>query len=257
MDDAAGEAFDKVAKLLGLPYPGGPWMDALARHGVADTALFAIAQVKQKATGHVAPKLVRDRAADAAAGEANAGGLPLRQAQGQDEGEKRDAARYLDERRFDMSFSGIKTAVRRYVETHGMQASIAERFEALRAAGIDKAKPDAETVARALKHFDKPTLDLIASFQHAVVKNLARQTFKAAEQFGSQGVLVSGGVAANSLLREVFVASAEKAKLPVAFPSIALSTDNAAMIAAAAWPKFVAGEFAGEGLVAVPQLRLG
>ena len=101
------------------------------------------------------------------------------------------------------------------------------------------------------------TLDLIASFQYAVVGNLMRQTFAAAEAFGARGIVVSGGVAANSELRRRFQAEADRRGLRVAFPTLAMSTDNAAMIAAAAWPKFVAGEFAGEGLVAVPQLRLG
>ena len=68
---------------------------------------------------------------------------------------------------------------------------------------------------------------------------------------------MSGGVSANSELRRRFAEEAGKQGLRVAFPSLAMSTDNAAMIAAAAWPKFVAGEFAGEGLVAVPQLKLG
>jgi N6-L-threonylcarbamoyladenine synthase len=70
-------------------------------------------------------------------------------------------------------------------------------------------------------------------------------------------VVVSGGVAANSELRRRFQAEADRRGLPVAFPSPALSTDNAAMIAAAAWPKFMAGDFASEGLAATPQLRLG
>ncbi len=227
VDDAAGEAYDKVAKLLGLPYPGGPWMDALAAHGVADRTLFPFAQIKQKATGKTAPKLARE------------------------------SAEALEERRFDLSFSGIKTAVRRYVEVHGMQAAIAARGEALRAMGLHKARPDAANVALALQHFDAQTLNLIASFQNAVVKNLARATFNAAEHYAAQGVLVSGGVSANSHLRAVFAAAAEQARLPIAFPAVALSTDNAAMIAAAAWPKFVAGTFAPSTLEPTPQLRLG
>jgi len=231
VDDAAGEAFDKVAKLLGLPYPGGPWIDALAAHGVADRELFSIAQIKQKATGHVAPKLVKDAAAR--------------------EQEPDDATR------FDLSFSGLKTAVRRYVETHAMQAGIAERFEALKAAGLDKAKPRGEALAAALGHFDAATLNLIASFQDAAVRNLVRAAFAAAEHFGAQGMLVSGGVAANSALRAAMTARAEKQRIAIAFPSIALSTDNAAMIAAAAWPKFVAGRFADDTLEPTPQLRLG
>ncbi|MGD0648712.1 MAG: tRNA (adenosine(37)-N6)-threonylcarbamoyltransferase complex transferase subunit TsaD, partial [Acidobacteriaceae bacterium] len=173
LDDAAGEAYDKVAKLLGLPYPGGPWMDALAAHGTADTTLFPFAQIKQKATGNTAPKLAREAALSP----------------------EEDATR------FDMSFSGIKTAARRYVDLHGMQPAIAAREQALRDLGLHKAKPDQANLARALPHLDAETLNLIASFQNAVVKNLARATFNAAEHYGARGILVSGGVAANSHLR--------------------------------------------------------
>jgi N6-L-threonylcarbamoyladenine synthase len=223
LDDAAGEAFDKVAKLLGLPYPGGPWMDALASRGKADPDLFPFTQIKQKATGRTAPKLARE-----------------------DDGE-----------RFDFSFSGIKTAVRRYVESHAMKESVAARLEALCSSGLDKSKSNEATIAEALKHFDPQTLNLIASFQSAVVKNLVRQTFAAAEHFAARGILVSGGVAANRLLRERMTALACTSNLPIAFPTIALSTDNAAMIAAAAWPKLLARDFAPETLEATPQLRLG
>jgi len=151
---------------------------------------------------------------------------------------------------FDFSFSGIKTAVLRYVETHGMKASIEARRRAL-------AEAPEMTAAEAVRLCDAETLGLIASFQHAVVGNLMRQSFAAAEAFGVGGVIVSGGVAANRELRRRFTAEAERRGLSVAFPSIALSTDNAAMIAAAAWGKFQAGEFAGDGLVATPQLKLG
>jgi N6-L-threonylcarbamoyladenine synthase len=228
LDDAAGEAYDKVAKLLGLPYPGGPWMDALASYGVADRNLFPFTQIKQKASGNTAAKLSRER------------------------------LDHDDPTRFDMSFSGIKTAVRRYVETHGMQAAISQRGAALRAENLIHAKPsDPATLAAALVPFDPQTLNLIASFQNAVVKNLARATFNAAEHFGARGILVSGGVAANSHLRSAFTSSAARANLPIAFPSIALSTDNAAMIAAAAWPKFLTRDFASDTLEPTPQLRLG
>jgi len=153
---------------------------------------------------------------------------------------------------FDFSFSGIKTAVLRYIETHHMKESVEARRAAL--AGKLELKPGSDEVAMLC---DAQTLDLIASFQSAVVGNLLRQTFAAAEAFGAQGVVVSGGVAANRELRRRFQAEADKRGLPVAFPSVALSTDNAAMIAAAAWPKFVSGKFAGDDLGAVPQLRLG
>ena len=230
VDDAAGEAYDKVAKLLGLPYPGGPWMDALAAHGEPDRNLFPFTQIKQKVTGNTAPKLAREVQPQA------------------DE----------DPTRFDLSFSGIKTAVRRYVELQGLQSSIHARLESLRARSLDKAKPgNAEVMEAVLKTFDVKTLNLIASFQHAVVKNLVRSTFAAAEHFGAQGILVSGGVSANRDLRATMQEVAARAGLPVAFPTVALSTDNAAMIAAAAWPKLLTGHFAPDTLEPTPQLRLG
>jgi len=227
LDDAAGEAYDKVAKLLGLPYPGGPWIDALAPHGDPTAVPFRFAQIKQKASGRTAVKLARE---------------PLRG----------------DGRRFDLSFSGIKTAVRRYVELHGMKEPIAAREAALRRAAIFTAKPSDENArAEALRSLDEQTLNLLASFQASVVGYLVRTTAAAAEYFGAQGIVVSGGVAANAELRGRMTAEIERLSLPVAFPSIALSTDNAAMIAAAAWPKLVAGRFASDTLEPTPQLRLG
>ena len=216
VDDAAGEAFDKVAKLLGLPYPGGPWMDALAAHGNPHAISFAFAQVKPKAHKQQDPKTwAVSLAVDTL-----------------------------------FSFSGIKTAVLRYVETHNLKPSIEARRIGL--AQVPDARP-----SDALPLCDQETLDLIASFQHAVVDNLARRTFAAAEYYGAASLVVSGGVAANSELRATFAAEAEKRALPVAFPSLALATDNAAMIAAAAWPKFVAGDYAPANLSARPTLRLG
>jgi N6-L-threonylcarbamoyladenine synthase len=214
VDDAAGEAFDKVAKLLGLGYPGGPWIDQLAPHGNPQAVPFSFAQIKPKAHrgGH--------RAAEAG---------------------------------FLFSFSGIKTAVLRYVETHAMAASIAERRRQL--------SPNA-TAADALalfnsRNLDQQTLDLLASFQRAVVDDLKRKTFAAAEHYGAHGLLISGGVAANSELRARFTAAAAERGLPIAFPALALSTDNAAMIAAAAWPKLVAQDFAPPSLSARASLPLG
>ena len=204
VDDAAGEAFDKVAKLLGLGYPGGPWIDGLAKFGNPNAVPFNFAQIKSK-----------------------------------DEGI-----------RFDFSFSGIKTAVLRYVQTHEMAASIETRRAAIAAA--PNLKP-----SEAASLCDAQTLNLIASFQSAVVGNLMRQTFAAAEHFGARGLLISGGVAANRELRQRFTVESERRGLPVAFPSIALSTDNAAMIAAAAWPKLLAGDIARETVPAQPQLALG
>ncbi len=220
VDDAAGEAYDKVAKLLGLGYPGGPWMDALAAHGDPTAVAFHF--------GQITPRVPKD-------------GIAIKN-------KKAGAERFGPV--FDFSFSGIKTAVLRYVETRGMKAGIEARRRAL-------AEAPETTAAEAVALCDAETLGLIASFQYAVVGNLMRQSFAAAEAFGVEGVIVSGGVAANRELRRRFTAEAERRGLSVAFPSVALSTDNAAMIAAAAWGKFVAGEFAGDGLVATPQLRLG
>ena len=228
LDDAAGEAYDKVAKLLGLPYPGGPWMDVLAAHGDPNAVPFSFAQIKPKSSGRTPAKLARE------IGSAHGG------------------------QRFDLSFSGIKTAVRRYVELQEMRPRIAERESSLRAAGIFTAKPgDEEARSKALEHLDRQTLDLIASFQASVTGYLTRTAIAAARHFGAAGLAVSGGVAANRELRRRLIDAAARISLPVSFPSIALSTDNAAMIAAAAWPKLVAGQFAEDTLEPTPQLRLG
>lgn len=210
VDDAAGEAFDKVAKLLGLGYPGGPWIEALAQHGNPRAVSFGLVNVKQK---------------------------PYR-------AQREQSLRYL------FSFSGIKTAVLRHVQTHGMADSIEARRSAL-------GKIPGARAADALPFCDAQALDLIASFQHAVVEDLVRKTFAAAEDFHGRSVVVSGGVAANGELRRRFRTEGKKRSLLVAFPSLALSTDNAAMIAAAAWPKFRAADFATELLSAEPSLALG
>ncbi len=220
VDDAAGEAYDKVAKLLGLGYPGGPWIDALASHGSPRAVPFSFGPINTRAP--------RD-------------GVTNKKAHARSEGPH-----------FDFSFSGIKTAVLRYVEAHGMRASIESRRAAL-AADLSITAGSSGVVELC----DQQTLDLIASFQHAVVGNLMKQTFAAAEALGVHSIVVSGGVAANNELRRRFQAEADRRGLPIAFPSLALSTDNAAMIAAAAWPKFVGEEFASENLGASPQLRLG
>lgn len=229
VDDAAGEAYDKVAKLLGLPYPGGPWMDVLAAHGDPHAVPFKFAQIKTKAHGRTAPKL-------AGVSGATAG----------------------NERRFDLSFSGIKTAVRRYVELHAMREGIARREAAFREAGLLHAKPsDTAALTQALSWLDAETLNLIASFQHAVTHYLTRTVVSAAEHFGAQAMAVSGGVAANRQLRANLQVAAGRQRLALAFPSLSLSTDNAAMIAAAAWPKLLNKQFADDTLEAAPGLRLG
>ena len=203
-DDAAGEAFDKVAKLLGLGYPGGPLIDRLAPHGDFRAVKFPAAQIKH-----------RDR---------------------RDGADSRQSDNH-DRPRFDFSYSGIKTAVLRYVETHNLQASIEGRRRAL----VKISKP---TIDDYLAHCDKQTLNLVASFQHAVVEDLVSKTLAAARTCDVATLLVTGGVAANNELRERFDRQASRDGLRVYFPSRPLSTDNAAMIAAAAYPKFLAKDLA-------------
>jgi tRNA N6-adenosine threonylcarbamoyltransferase len=246
VDDAAGEAYDKVAKLLGLGYPGGPWIDSLARFGNPHAVPFAFAQFKPKA--HLAGKAApRTKAAKTA---------PIAR---------------LDPH-FLFSFSGIKTAVLRYVELHNLRAEAKARVSRLfpRASSFSESAPaDSERVGdrdprpaipqtreEALDLCPQPTLDLIASFQHAVVGDLLKKTFAAAESLAARRILVTGGVAANRELRVRFADEAARRNLHIAFPTLALSTDNAAMIAAAAWPRFVAGDFAPESLSADPSLTL-
>src|SRR5215471_1628600 len=196
-DDAAGEAYDKVAKLLGLGYPGGPVIDMLAKHGNPRAVKFGLTQIKHPNRGTAKPAQTA----------------------------------------YDFSFSGIKTAVLRYVQLEDMSAAIERRREAL--AGI--AKP---TRQEWLAQCDQKTLDLVASFQRTVVEDLVSKTLTAARECDARTLFVTGGVAANSALRQAFEDEGAKEGLPVYFPSRRLSTDNAAMIAAAAYPKFLAGDFA-------------
>jgi N6-L-threonylcarbamoyladenine synthase len=198
-DDAAGEAFDKVAKLLGLGYPGGPIIDRLAPHGDPRAVRFQTSQIKHRDR--------RDR------------NLP--QAEGA---------------RFDFSYSGIKTAVLRYVETENLKPSIEARRQTL----AGREKPALEDY---LKLCDRRTLGLVASFQRSMVEDLVAKTLAATREYGVQTLFVSGGVAANRELRATFEREAGMQGLPVLFPSRSLSTDNAAMIAAAAFPKFLRKEF--------------
>src|SRR5208282_3261575 len=203
-DDAAGEAFDKVAKLLGLGYPGGPIIDRLAPHGDPLAVKFQIAQIKHP--------------------------------------DRRDSKQGNDKQRapedgphFDFSYSGIKTAVLRYVETEKLKPAIEARRQALARIG----KPALEDI-RGL--CNRQTLNLVASFQRTMVNDLVMKTLAAAREYEVQTLFVSGGVAANHELRAAFEREAGMQGLPVFFPSRALSTDNAAMIAAAAFPKFLRGE---------------
>ena len=224
VDDAAGEAFDKVAKLLGLGYPGGPWIDALARFGNPHAVPFSFAQIKTKV--HLAGKAPRTKAAKTA---------PIAR---------------LDPH-FLFSFSGIKTAVLRYVELHGLRAEARARVSRVLK---DFSPPQTREAALAL--CPQSTLDLIASFQHAVIGDLMKKTFAAAESLGTRRILITGGVAANRELRERFTREAAARGVRIYFPTLALSTDNAAMIAAAAWPRLLAQEFAPLELSADPSLTL-
>ena len=213
-DDAAGEAFDKVAKLLGLGYPGGPVIDRLSKHGDPHAVKFPPSQIKHpdRRTLSKAPTPERTR---------NDGAPAAQQSRP----------------RFDFSYSGIKTAVLRYVETHNMAVSIDSRRRALAAI----AKPKLEDY---LANCDKETLDLVTSFQRAIVGDLVSKTLAAAREYEVATLFVTGGVAANGELRETFERESAEQGLPVFFPSRPLSTDNAAMIAAAAYPKLVAQQFA-------------
>lgn len=209
-DDAAGEAFDKVAKLLALGYPGGPIIDKLANHGNPAAVKFGLVQMKH-----------RDR---------------------------NDRGKDVPERmHFDFSYSGIKTAVLRYVETHEMAQGIERRRQELGSA------PRFDDYLRLC---DKATLDLVASFQRAMVEDLVSKTMAAAGEYQVATMLVTGGVAANRELRERFEVAGSEAGIRVFFPSRPLSTDNAAMIAAAAYSKWLARDFATVELTAEANLPL-
>jgi N6-L-threonylcarbamoyladenine synthase len=187
-DDAAGEAYDKVAKLMGLGYPGGPIIDKLAKAG-RDTAIpFPVARMTHP-----------DRSA------------PLQKGQ------------------WDFSFSGLKTAVLRYVQGRG-----------------DGWKPD-----------DRDIADLCASFQRAVIEALIDKTFAAARWYGARSVGIAGGVSANSRLRADAAAAGSRAGIPVFVPALSLTTDNAAMIAAAGLRRFHEGVRAGADLNAEASMGLG
>ena len=196
-DDAAGEAFDKVAKLLGFGYPGGPVVDRLAPYGDPLAVRFTFAKMKGNA--------------------------------------------------LDFSFSGLKTAVLRWVESHDMS----EEIEARRAFLRTNPNP---TNDQWLTVTPQRTLDLLASFQHSVIHELLTRAAASAGQMDAKTLIVSGGVACNSGLR--VAAQAANLRYPVYFPSFGLSTDNAAMIAAAAFPKLERREFSNLETAAQANLTL-
>ena len=182
-DDAAGEAYDKVAKLLGLQYPGGPVVDRLARLGNANAFSFSMPKISD-------------------------GSL-------------------------DFSFSGLKTAVLRLVRTENLL-------------------PKGESESR----LDPARLDLLASFQEAVARMLWVTTEKAARALKPKALLLSGGVAANSRLKEYLTGKCAEAGLRFYFPTPLLTTDNAAMIAAAGTAKLMRGETVDLYFDADPNMRL-
>ena len=196
-DDAAGEAYDKVAKLLGFGYPGGPVIDRLAAYGDAGAVRFTLAKMK----GNTA----------------------------------------------DFSFSGLKTAVLRWTEQNDLTEETTRRRELLRV------HPH-PAVEQWLEVTPQRTLDLLASFQRTVIDELLRRIERALEESEARTVVISGGVACNSGLRAA--AAARKLPARVLFPTPGLSTDNAAMIAAAAFPKFERGEFADYSIAAKANLTL-
>ena len=191
-DDAAGEAFDKVSKLLYLGYPGGPVIDRLAERGDALSVKFPITRISDG--------------------------------------------------RCDFSFSGVKTAVLRHV-----QANFQQELPFLKATHKEDAFLD---------RLPQTVYDLVASFQHHVVETLLNNTLKAAEIRRPRAIMVSGGVACNRQLRKRFHDVFLVKDLPVYFPSPILSTDNAAMIAAAGYPKLIAGIHADKSLNADVYLKL-
>jgi N6-L-threonylcarbamoyladenine synthase len=189
-DDAAGEAYDKVAKLLGLGYPGGPIIDRLWAEGDDRAILWPGTRLTNP-----------DRNAP-----------------------ERDG-------RFDFSFSGLKTAVLRHVRTR--QAAL----------GADEL-PRGEV------------RDIAASFQRRVVETLVERTFAAARWHGARAVGMAGGVSANALLRREATARGAAVEIPVFIPRPSLSTDNAAMIAAAGMRQLDRGAFAPPDLNAAASLAL-
>ncbi len=200
-DDAAGEAYDKVAKLLGLGYPGGPILDRLAA-----------------AAGNV-PAPVKF-------GPTKTRGNAL-----------------------DFSFSGLKTAVLYHLREHPEYTDgIRRREEALR--------DGHRSFAELLPLCDAATLGLVREFQHAVVRDLVERAMSAVDLCNVETILVSGGVAANSQLRATFEGRARERGVRVYFPDRELSTDNAAMIAAAAFAGFKQGKFADVSLNAKASMPL-
>jgi N6-L-threonylcarbamoyladenine synthase len=188
-DDAAGEAYDKVAKLLGLGYPGGPIIDKLAKEGHDRAVDFPVSRMTHR--DRVAPDKTT---------------------------------------RFEFSFSGLKTSVLRYVRGQRIEPA----SEAMRGVRGEPAPQPRTLSAQEIR-------DIAASFQRVVVETLLDRTFEAARWAGAKSIGIAGGVSANSRLRGDAAIRGQEAALPVFVPSLHLSTDNAAMIAAAGLRRFHQG----------------
>ncbi len=183
-DDAAGEAFDKVAKFLGLPYPGGPVIDRISEGANEDAIAFPRAVMKNQS--------------------------------------------------LDFSFSGLKTAVRIRATEDGLAHGATDVAEA-------------STGVR----------DLVASLQRTIVETLLDTTLRACRREGVTTVLLAGGVACNRRLRRAFDDAADEHRLAVFMPSPRYTTDNAAMIGAAAFLHYERGDFASLDVNADPNWKLG
>ncbi len=180
IDDAAGEAFDKVGKILGLGYPAGPEIDSISRNGNRQSISF--------------PRS------------------------------------YLGKESLDFSFSGIKTAV--LYHCLGQDTK------------LDKAKPKLKD--------RREIADLAASFQEAVVDVLVDKTIYAATKFSAKVIILGGGVAANTRLRQKLGDAAKSRKIPLYYPSKILCMDNAAMVAGLAYHKYQEKDFSGLEVEAIP-----
>jgi N6-L-threonylcarbamoyladenine synthase len=207
-DDAAGEAYDKVAKLLGLGYPGGPVIDRLAKSG--NDRAIALPTTRLTHADRNAPELKGD---------------------------------------LDFSFSGLKTAVLRHV-----RARTAEMAAGSSAPAVTLGSTVAQGFGPALP--DQEIADIAASFQRVVATALVERLFDAARRYDAKSVGVAGGVSANSRLRADLKTRGEAREVPTFLPSLSLSTDNAAMIAAAGLRKFRAGHTASLDLNADAALPL-
>jgi tRNA N6-adenosine threonylcarbamoyltransferase len=201
-DDAAGEAYDKVAKLLGLGYPGGPVIDRLAKTG--NDRAVALPTTRLTHADRNAPELKGD---------------------------------------LDFSFSGLKTAVLRYVRAREAEKGVGRGF-------TKNEKPLPTPFS------ESEVADICASFQRIVVTALLDRLFDAARRHQARSIGIAGGVSANSRLRAELADRGRRREMPTFLPSLQLSTDNAAMIAAAGLRKLRAGILAPADLNADAALAL-